>query len=274
MSHVSHRNLWRRPLEMPSDTKTVSLRYRPLNERVLSPQPIRLQVPGWAGETDKMVDGARPQPWHCRPYADAAVHGLELRYPGDAEYALSREAGALVLRKNGIPLPLKDGGFSAFSSDHYGVAFSMDIEVPSGFVLRVEPHPRFYTDRTGNVPAAIPGHIGPFWTQALFIVFKNPLFNGETHVFRPGLPYAQIFLVPEQAKYHAELMSRPDQHARSARVERVKEYASVNARFWTAKDERSLFDDKYKRLLRAYRAGGDILVEKEIPGAEERSRIK
>jgi len=148
------------------------------------------------------------------------------------------------------------------------------MEVPPGFVLRVEPHPRFYTDRTGNVPAAIPGHIGPHWTRALFIVFRNPRFN-ELHLFRPGLPYAQAFLVPEQARYHAELISQRGQDARSAREQRVREYRQEIARnSWWDKSGSTVFDDKYKQLLRAFRAGGDASVEKAIAEAEERSRNK
>ena len=255
---------------MQRDANTVLLRYRVLNEGVPSPQPIRLQVPGWAGEADKMVNGAKPQPWHCRPYSDAAVYGLELRFPGNAEYAMSREAGALVLRKDGIPLPTWQGEpFGAFSPDHYGVAFCVDIEAPTGFVLRVEPHPRFYTDRTGNVPAAIPAHIGPFWTQDLFLVFKNPLPN-EFHVFSPGLPYAQAFPVPDQAKFHAELLSQRDQDARIARAARVKGHYRNIGYLWRAANE-CWFDNKYKRLSRAFRVGGNALVEKEVARSSERS---
>ena len=260
--------------EMPSDAN-ISLRYHPSGEGVPPPQPIKLQVPGWSGEADKMVDGARPQPWHCRPYTDAATYGLELRFPGPFEYALSWEAGAIVCRRDGILLPNLDGfRFGAFSPNHYGAAFCIDIEVPTGFVLRIEPHPRFYTDGTGNVPAAIPGHIGPHWTNTLFIVFRNPVLN-ERHVFRPGLPYAQAFLVPDQAKYHAELMSQRDQHVRSTRTNSIKKYGRDIARnVWTDYTGRNVFDDKYKRLFRAFRAGGDALVEKEIAEAEERSREK
>ena len=257
---------------MQSDANTVSLRYRPFNEGVPSPQPIRLRAPGWAGEADKMVTGATPQPWHCRPYADAAVYGLELRFPGNAEYEVSREADALVCRKDGILLPeLDPGRFGLAGPGHYGCAFSLDFEIPTGSVLRVEAHPRFYTDRTGNVPVAIPGHIASFWTEGLFIVFKCPLFN-ETHVFRPGLPYAQVFLVPEQVRYYAELMSQHDQHARSARTERVWDYAKASARFWQSHDG-GWFNDKYKRLYKAFRIGGDASVEKEITKPDERSLL-
>jgi len=254
---------------MQSDAKTVSLRYRPFYEGVPPPQPIRLEVPGWAGDADKMVDGATPQPWHCRPYADAAVYGLELRFADNAEWSVSQELDAIVFRKNGVPLHIRDiKRFAAAGKHHYGCAFSLDIEVPAGFVLRVESHPRFYTDRTGNVPAVVPGHIGPAWYDGQFIVFKNPLSN-EVHRFRPGLPYAQVFLVPEQARYQAELMSLYDQHARHARRERIGEYTTVNARFWKSKDG-DWFNDTYKRLYKAHRLGGDALVEKEIVRPDER----
>jgi len=240
-------------------------------EGVPSPQPIRLQVPGWAGEADKMANGATPQPWHCRPYADAAVYGLELVFAGNDEVTVSREADAIVFRKNGIPLTMNDCGMNAAGPHHYAFGTNLDIEVPPGFILRVEPHPRFYTDTSGNVAAAIPGHIGPIWYDGLFIVFKNPLFN-ETHVFRPGLPYAQVFLVPEQARYQVELMSQHDQQVRIARRERIGEYAKATARFWQSNDG-GWFNDQYKRLYKAFRLGGDALVEREITKPDERSLL-
>jgi len=254
---------------MQSETKTVSLRYRLIGEGGPSPQPIRLQVPGWAGEAEKMLTGATPQPWHCRPYADAAVYGLEILFCGCDEVTVSREADAVVFRKNGIPLTIGECGMNTAGPHHYTFGTNLDIEVPPGLILRVEPHPRFYTDTTGNVPAAIPGHIGPVWYDGLFIVFKNPVFNGETHVFRPGLAYAQGFLVREPARYQAELMSPHDQHARNARRERILEYTMVNARFWQSKDG-GWFNDRYKRLYKAFRLGGDALVEKEITRPDER----
>jgi len=72
------------PRQKQSGANTVTLRYRPLFEGVPAPQPIRLQVPGWAGKADKLVAGVTPQPWHCMPYVDAAVYGLELRFVDNA----------------------------------------------------------------------------------------------------------------------------------------------------------------------------------------------
>ena len=65
--------------EMQNDAN-ISLRYRFAQRGVPSPQPIKLQVPGWAGEVDKMANGSRPQPWHCRPYTDAATYVWNLGF--------------------------------------------------------------------------------------------------------------------------------------------------------------------------------------------------
>src|SRR5947209_1779647 len=40
------------------------------------PKRIKLDIPGWAGENS----WAMPQPWHCKPFADANTYGLELVY--------------------------------------------------------------------------------------------------------------------------------------------------------------------------------------------------
>jgi len=64
-------------------------------------------------------------------------------------------------------------------------------------------------------------------------------------------------------------MSQHDQHARSARTKHIYEYGRAHARFWQPKDG-GWFNDRYKRLLKASRLGGDALVEKEITRPDER----
>ena len=60
------------------------LKYRTFGKG-LPPRPIRLEIPGWAGDTSKMEDGSVPQPWHCNPFVEVSTYGLELIYPYDAE---------------------------------------------------------------------------------------------------------------------------------------------------------------------------------------------
>ena len=59
-----------------------------------APQPIRMRLPGWGGLPEKkMEDGSEPQPWHCRPFVDAATYGLELVYPYETECQVINEKG-------------------------------------------------------------------------------------------------------------------------------------------------------------------------------------
>src|SRR5437016_5074797 len=44
------------------------------------PRPIRLEIGGWSGTPEKMVDGSNPQPWHCLPFVEGSTYGLEIVY--------------------------------------------------------------------------------------------------------------------------------------------------------------------------------------------------
>src|SRR5688572_32640765 len=81
-------------------------------------------------------------------------------------------------------------------------------------VVRVEPHPRFYTDATGTCPCAVAGHIHTaFWPRIFFVVFKAP-WPGQTHVFRKDEPYAQLLVVPRKVLYDARPMAEEQARAR------------------------------------------------------------
>jgi hypothetical protein len=63
---------------------TWTLHYRTAAKGI-PPRPIRLEVPGWAGDAAKPVDGSVAQPWHCNPFVEGSTYGLELIYPFDTE---------------------------------------------------------------------------------------------------------------------------------------------------------------------------------------------
>lgn len=67
----------------------IGIKYRTWFKGV-APRPIRLEIPGWAGEKN----WESGQPWHCKPFVDGATYGLELIYPYDTEVA--------VVSKNGV----------------------------------------------------------------------------------------------------------------------------------------------------------------------------
>jgi hypothetical protein len=245
-----------------AESKRIELRYRAWN-RTQPPRRIRLGIPGWAGETVPAVDGAAPQPWHCRPFTEASTYGIELVYAFETECRVTTEGGEIRFhgdfsgeiaraaeRGERVEVP-----FGAFAANHYGMTTALDVMPPPGYVLRIEPHPRFFTDTTGEVACAVPGHIERFWPRMFFVVFKAPK-ESETHVFRPGEPFAQLLVVPATASYALEPMAEPEAEDRRTQNDQMSALQWLLARHIWRADNGLWFDDKYKQLLRIYRASG------------------
>jgi hypothetical protein len=250
----------------PSDTGEpvrIDVPYRAWNPS-FPPRRIKLDIPGWAGDDVPARDGAKPQPWHCRPFVDASTYGLELVYPFETECRVSRAADGSIRFEGDFAAEIErsttathkmEQPFGVFAREHYGMSTAVDLCPPPGHVLRIEPHPRFYNDTTGSVAAAVPGHLERFWPRMFFVVFKAPS-PGQTHVFRTGEPYAQVLVVPAQANYALAEMT-PDEV-----TDRVTQERQITGLKWLLTkniwkgDTGLLFDDKYKQLLRIFRAGG------------------
>jgi hypothetical protein len=155
----------------------------------IGPKPIKPKLPGWAGKPG-YTNGSEPQAWHCKPFVDAATYGLELIYPWDAECVVTADKEGNVKFDGDFSADekvcdMKFPPFMTFAPFHYGFTSSLDIETEPGQVLRIEPHPRFYTDRTGDVPVAVAGHLeAEWWSRIFFVVFKTPK-PGEKHSFFP-----------------------------------------------------------------------------------------
>ena len=145
--------------------------------------------------------------------------------------------------------------FGVFAPHHYGMSAAVDVLPPPGHVLRIEPHPRFFTDTTGTVPVAVPGHIERFWPRMFFLVFKVPA-PGETHVFRPGEPVAQLLAVPAQATYALAEMPPEQVDDRNSQDRQMTSMGFFVAKHIWRAENGHWFDDKYKQLLRIFRAGG------------------
>jgi len=244
----------------------INLKYRGCYQ-VEAPRPIKLQIPGWAGEENRHTDGDKPQPWHCTPFVEAATYGLELCYAFDTEFRVQMVDGKLSFigdfdaehtRIPNVPNP----PFLSFAEGHFGMSSFLDIKVPDGYVLRIEPHPRFYTDDTHTVPLAIAGHLNTaMWTKFFFVVFKNPM-PGQTYIFRKGEPYAQILILPRKTNYDVQLMTPMEQSKRSMLDEQVTKYAKqfVTNDWYDYLGHN--FDDKYKIL-------NNIYVKKGLSGVNQ-----
>ncbi len=252
----------------------LTVKYR-THSKALPPQPIRVKMPGWGGSNVKMQDGAEAQPWHCLPFAEGSIHGLELLYPYDAECQVVNDHDGLRFDGDfsgdaGIAMP--GGGFLALalglapngSPRCYQFNTGLDVQTPPGQVVRIEPHPRFFTDDTETVPLAMIGHMTtPSSPGPLSVVFRAPE-AGQRHIFRKGEPYAQIYFVPEQTSY---TLTRMTAHEEGQRRQLAK--AIETARFdiadnnWQNADGIQQ-DNHYKILARVFARDGLAGVEDAV----------
>jgi hypothetical protein len=248
--------------------RSITIRYRTWGDAI-PPRRTRIEIPGWAGEPEKRQNGAVPQPWHCEPFVEAASYGYELLFPWAFECRVANIDGDLnfSIRDLNTGEALSERPpFSQFAPNHYGMTSCVDIAVPRGWVLRVEPHPRVYTDMSYTAPLAVTGHIRRFWSRIFFVVFKRPA-PGQTHIFRYSEPYCQILIVPEDVRHGAFPMSESIQDARAQMGRLIGELApELSAGIWHSEDG-AIFDDKYRRLNAVYRAGGVAAVKKLVDDA-------
>lgn len=233
------------------------------------PKPIKLQIPGWAGEPNDHTNGDKPQPWHCIPFVEGSTYGLELYYPFDTECHVSIKDGKVCfdgdfteesLKCPNVPLP----PFLSFSPGHFGMTSALDIKVPAEYVLRLEPHPRFYTDETNTVPCCIPGHLQTeWWSKIFFVVFKNPIPN-QTIIFRKGEPFGQILIVPKKINYEIQEMTNAEILERSLFDTKIEKYAKNIAKNDWHDYKGNNFDDKYKVLGALFSKGGMDAINQYI----------
>lgn len=236
------------------------------------PRRIRLEIPGWSGQSTAHGDGAPAMPWHCQPFVDGATYGLELIYPYKSECRVINEDGAVRFEgpleaealEAGMPHP-----FGVFARSHYGMATALDLLPPEGYALRLGPHPRFFTDYVGDVPLALSGHLQRFWPSQFFAVFRAPA-PGAVHVFRPGEAYAQLLVVPANQPYHAVPMEIEEAANRATQERQVTLFRYFLAKHLWRSDTGNWFDDMYKQLLRIFRQDGRDSVRKHLQKTEDR----
>lgn len=242
------------------------------------PRPIKLEIPGWAGDVNNHSNGDKPQPWHCPPFVEGSSYGLELIYPFDTEIKVVNIDGKIdfigdfsnEIPPNNTQFP----PFIQFAPGHYGFTSSLDIEPPPGYIIRLEPHPKFYTDETGTVPLCVPGHIqGEWWPRIFFVVFKSPKPN-EFHIFKKGNPYAQILILPKKQTYEIVEMSQTEANVRAIRDSKIMKYREIVAKNSWSDHLGNLFDDKYKVLSGVFAKGGLEAVDKCLDQAAVKHQEK
>jgi hypothetical protein len=217
-----------------------------------------MDVPGWGGDKQPRADSSHEQPWHCLPFSESAIYGLELCYPFDEELRVTSRGGKVQLRACWGERPLGESmwpPFRPFGEDYYSYQLSLDLAVPAGWAVRTEPHPRFFTDPTNTTPLAVPALIrSHWWPMTFFCIFKAPP-RGVTHVFRKGEPFISFIVLPAEPDIDLQPMPGEEAAQREMRARRL-----AASRDKLAEGTRSLsttntiFDGTYRNLARAARA--------------------
>jgi hypothetical protein len=233
------------------------LKYR-LHGHRPPPRPIKLAVPGWGGDAQPRSDGNHEQPWHCLPFSESARYGVEVLYPFEEELRVTRYRGRVVLDADWGP-PADDGmmwpPFRPFGKDYYSYQLSLDLAAPPGWAVRVEPHPRYFTDRTNTTPLAVPALIrSEWWPMLFFCIFKAPP-RGVTHVFRKGEPLLSAIVVPAEPELDLQAMSEEEaaeRELRSRRLQGTRDSLGAESR-WTSSTN-TVFDGTYRKIYQAARS--------------------
>jgi hypothetical protein len=222
------------------------------------PQPIRVNVPGWAGDKDPRADGSHEQPWHCIPFSESARYGLELLYPFDDELRVTSMDGRVRLDadwREPVDPDMMWPPFRAFGEDFYSYQLSLDLEVPGGWAIRTEPHPRYLTDVTNTTPLAVPALIRTdWWPMTFFSIFKAPP-PGVTHVFRKGEPFMSVIVLPADPELDLQPMTEEEAAQREMRARRLaasRDRLAEGTRWLSSTN--TVFDGTYRNMARAARA--------------------
>jgi hypothetical protein len=234
-----------------------TIKYR-LFEPRLAPRRTKIEVPGWAGQPEPRHDGSHEYGWHCTPFVEGAQYGIEVFYPFDNELRVIAHDGRVVLEADwgldpdtGVNWP----PFRPFGEGYYTFQLLLDLKVADDMAVRTEPHPRYYTSKTDDVPLAVPALLRTsWWPMISFVVFKAPP-EGRAHIFRRGEPFMQLLIVPVEPDFELVPMSETEAAERELRDRRIYDSREVLAKnsTWTSSTN-TVFDGTYRDLYRAVRA--------------------
>ena len=232
------------------------VKYR-MREPGLRPRQTKLDIPGWAGQREPRANGSHEYVWHCLPFSEGAQYGIELFYPYKNILSVTTKGGRLIFDGDFGPSPDPDlqwPPFRSFGEKFYTYQILLDLKVEKGLAIRTEPHPRFYSDHSNTVPIAVPALIRNWWPMLYFIVFKSPP-EGLTHIFRPGEPFAQVIVVPEESDLELVEMDEEECAERELQSRRIHESRNTLSAdtHWTSASN-TAFDGTYRNILRAAKA--------------------
>ena len=231
-----------------------TLKYR-LHGHRPPPQPIQLAIPGWGGAQQPRADGSHEQPWHCTPFSESARYGVEVLYPFDEALRVTRGPEGVRLDADwGEPVDphMHWPPFRTFGEDYYSYQIALDLEVPKGWAIRTEPHPRYFTDAANTTPLAVPALIrSEWWPMMFFCIFKAPP-PGVTHVFRKGEPFLSVIVLPAEPELDLQPMSEAEAAERELRSRRIAQSRDAlnEANRWLSSTN-TVFDGTYRLMFRA-----------------------
>lgn len=229
------------------------VKYRSVNPRLV-PRRTKLEVPGWAGENEPRANGSHEHPWHCIPFSEAARAGIEVLYPYDDELRVTVRDGVMRFEGDFGADDARRPPFRDFGAEYFTYQILLDLKVEEGLAIKVEPHPRFFTDTTGTAPIAVPAVLRHWWPMINFLVFKAPL-EGQTHVFRPGEPFVQFSIVHPDEKLDLVAMNEEEAAERELQSRRIyasRKTLSADTEWLSSTD--TVFDGTYRRIFGAARS--------------------
>ena len=231
-----------------------TLKYRLHGQRP-APRRTEMPIPGWGGEPQPRADGSHEQPWHCTPFSESARYGVEVLYPFDEELRVRKVRGRVRLEADwGEPVDpdMMWPPFRTFGKDFYSYQLSLDLEAPPGWAIRVEPHPRYFTDPTDTTPLAVPALVrSEWWPMMFFCIFKAPP-KGATHVFRKGEPFLSVIMLPAEPDLELDAMSEDEAAEREMRARRIaanRDQLAEGTRWLSTTN--TIFDGTYRHMFRA-----------------------
>ena len=234
-----------------------TLKYRLHGQRP-APRRTEMPIPGWGGEPQPRADGSHEQPWHCTPFSESARYGVEVLYPFDEELRVRKVRGRVRLEADwGEPVDpdMMWPPFRTFGKDFYSYQLSLDLEAPPGWAIRVEPHPRYFTDPTDTTPLAVPALVrSEWWPMMFFCIFKAPP-KGATHVFRKGEPFLSVIMLPAEPDVELDAMSEDEAAEREMRARRIaanRDQLAEGTRWLSTTN--TIFDGTYRHMFRAAKA--------------------
>jgi hypothetical protein len=229
-----------------------------LHGQRLAPRPVEMPIPGWAGQPQPRADGSHEQPWHCTPFSESARYGVEILYPFEEELSVTKSRGRVRLNadwKAPVDPDMMWPPFRPFGEDYYSYQLSLDLEVPKGWAIRTEPHPRYYTDATNTTPLAVPAIVrSEWWPMTFFCIFKAPP-KGVTHVFRKNEGFMSVIAIPAESDLDLRPMTEEEAAERELRARRLaanRDALAEGSRWLSTTD--TIFDGTYRHMLRAAKA--------------------